>query len=334
MTSLKNLERDVMKMARLPLCDRDHEIALANLLEELCKDVYSDSEIKQFAYQVTELYNIKDGYLRVPYGVVSGNVAVLNNKYDKSHVDQIPDNLNRIIVVLRELINQEKEGSPNQKRYFQAYRSVIDLKDYVSMETIRVDQTDRQFRKVEKQTETVLGEARNLNTEALQLRSDTTKLGEEIGQVNTSAKQTLSEAQKISEEAKNLKTDVVAILAIFAAIILTFTGGVTVLGEAIATAATDAPLYRVLLVSILCILGLFNTIYLLFHMVSRLSGKNLSIDCDKGDCKECAEKEMCKGFKRFKRHSPYVVGFNIFLIVMCGLIVVTHIVLRLFGVVG
>lgn len=310
-------------MPYLPLYDKLREKELNRLLKALCQKVYSADELEGFAKQFIDLYNVNGGFFHAPYGVISGCITELYYTYGKDFVDQIPHNLNGIAATLKVMVEREDNKSSKAAEYTQAYKSLIDLQDYVSMETIRVDQIARQFERAVEQADTVLNEAKKLNCETTELRNAALELRKNIDQVNSDATKTLSEAKQISSDAKNLKTEVVSILAIFAAIILAFSGGLTILGEAIA-AAVNTQLYRPLLVTTLCILGLFNTIYLLLCVVSSLSEKDLSMDCKKGDCKECADREKCKGLRRFSRRSPYVVGFNVFLIIMCGAITILN----------
>lgn len=310
-------------MPNLPLYDKLREKELNRLLEDLCKKVYSGDEIEEFAKQFIELYSVNGGVFHAPYGVISGCITGLFTKHGKDYVDLIPHNLNGIATILKDMVEREGSKSSKVAQYTQAYKSLIDLQDYVSMEAIRVDQIARQFEKATEQANIVLDEAKKLNDETLELHNNSLELRESINQVNSDATSTLTEAKQISSDAKNLKTEVVSILAIFAAIILTFSGGLTILGEAVAT-IKDTPLHSLLLVIVFCIWGLFNTIYLLLCVVSRLSDRNLSADCKKGSCTECTDKEKCKGLCRFIRRSPYVVGFNVFLIIMCAIIILLN----------
>lgn len=283
------------KVVYLPLYDKPREKELSSLLEDLSQKVYPDSEIEKFANSFTDLYSINGGFFHAPYGVVSGYITELHDKYGKDYIDVILHNLNHVVITLKDWIDLEK-SSPKQKRYIQTYRSVINLHDYVSMEAIRVDQIARQLESATKQANIVLNEARELNnvtsklsddinllaiqlesattqantvlSEAQKLNDATNKLSSDIDQVSKVATKNLDDVRNISDDAKSLKTEVVSILAIFAAIILAFTGGLTIFGGVVA-AVSQAQLYQLLLVTIFCTWGLFNTIYLLLCMVTQ-----------------------------------------------------------------
>lgn len=299
-------------MPHLPLYDELREKELSSLLEMLCRDLYDDTKIEKFALQFIGLYTLTNGTFHAPYGVISGCITELYTKYGKDYLDQIPYNLNRIIAFMK----HKTESDPSKvgrKRCIQAYRSVVDLQDHVSMVVIRVDQLNHQLGDAKRQADIVLEEAKQLN-------KATNAVTEYINQIGKKVSNTVKNARDISHTAENLKTEMVSILAIFAAIILAFTGSLTVLGGVVA-AVNEAQLYRLLLVTIFCIWGLFNTIYLLLCVVSRICEKNLSADCGRSSCRECPDKETCKGIRRFLRQSPYVVGFNALLIIMCVAII-------------
>lgn len=286
-----------MGMKGLPICDKYREAELLALINDLHTEILSPEKVDEVAQKITSIYDINEACLYVPYGAISGSITTIFAAHGKDHLEQLSHNLDSIVSVLLKRINDETSGS-TQNQYIQAYRSILTLRDYVSMETNRADQMERQIRKAVGRTNMTLEQANALN--------------EMTQQISTDAAATLESAKALGEEAKDLKTEVVTILTVFAAIILAFSGGLTILGEAVAAIAS-APLYQILLVALVCIGGLFNTVFLLLNVVAHISGKGLSMDCKKGDCKTCDEKGKCKGFGRFRRRSPYVFGFNLLL---------------------
>ena len=332
-------------MARIPLEDEYRERELSALLEKLGANVLSEEEIKGIANEMEKLYEVNGGYFHASYGVVSGIVTELYKRYEKSYIDQILYNINSIILFLKDMIS--KVPAQKREKCVRTYRSLIELQDFVSMESIRVDQAARQIDRAMKKAETTLNEASTINDEAKQSILKAEKLSEDAKTLDTDAKEsikrakglsvnaekiakkaenTLQAANKINKEAKNLKTEVISILAIFAAIILAVTGGISVFGGAISSIdSKDISLFQLLLVIDFCIIGLFDVMYLLLYVVSRMAGKDLSVECEHGECRKCGRKGLCKGLVRFSKRAPYVVGFNVFLIIMGVAIVILHI---------
>lgn len=335
----------MINVEKIPLCDEYRERELSNLLEKLGKNVLPETQLENYADEITKLYDINGGYFHASYGAISGIITELYKKYERSYIDQISYNLGTIILFLKDGI--DKVPDRKKGRYCQAYRSMVELRDFVSMEAIRVDQAERQIRTAMSKAETTLSEASKLNDEAKKSILEATQANEEAKGLDNAAKKTIKKAQelsdnaetiaikakkslkkanKISNEAKNLKTDVISILAIFAAIILAVTGGLSIFGGAISSISVkEVSLFRLLLVIDFCVVGLFNTMYLLLYVVSRMAGKNLSDECKNGVCKECDQKNTCKGFNRFRKRAPYVVGFNIFLIIIGVVVTILHI---------
>lgn len=332
-------------MARIPLGDEFRERELSALLEKLGAKVLSEEEIKGIANEMEKLYEVNGGYFHASYGVVSGIVTELYKNHETGYIEQVSHNLNNIILFLKDMIG--KVSSPKREKCERTYRSLIELQDFVSMESIRVDQVERQIRYAMSKAEDTLNEASTINEDAQQsilkvqqLSEDARmldkdaqesiqkakELSENVEKIAKNAKETLNKANKINEDAQNLKTEVISILAIFAAIILAVTGGISVFGGAISSIGSkEISLFQLLLVVDFCVIGLFDGIYLLLYVVSRMAGKDLSVECEHGDCKKCGKKGLCKGLERFAKRAPYVVGFNVFLIIMGVAIVVLHI---------
>lgn len=72
--------------------------------------------------------------------------------------------------------------------------------------------------------------------------------------------------KKAVRKIKNLQLEVVSILAIFAAIVVAFSGGMSILGSAV-TGVGQADLRELTFVVILCGIILFNTVSFLMHVV-------------------------------------------------------------------
>lgn len=114
--------------------------------------------------------------------------------------------------------------------------------------------------------------------------------------------------KEVTKRADTMQTQLISILSIFAAIIITFSGSFTFLGSS-ATAISNAPYQEsVIAVAIICGMFLFNTVFLLMYFVSKLTGRNIYAGCITPDCTGCVEK--CQGFKKITKRMPYILYFN------------------------
>ena len=130
-------------------------------------------------------------------------------------------------------------------------------------------------------------------------------------EVNTALTEAASELNKASKTASTMQTELIAVLSIFAAIVITFSGGLSYLGSAM-TSINQAEHYEaVMMVAIICGMVIFNTIFLMMYLVSKITERNIYARCVTYDCSAC-DLGKCGGIRRIRKRLPYVFYFNIF----------------------
>ena len=122
------------------------------------------------------------------------------------------------------------------------------------------------------------------------------------------AQRNLAEANSVS---KSLQTELIAVLSIFAAIVTTFSGGFTFLGS-VMTSIREVEYYEiVVLAAIICGMVMFNTIFLMMYLVSKIIRRDIYAKCNVSDCSCDEMKCKCSGIKRVRKRLPYVFFFNV-----------------------
>ncbi|NDO52034.1 hypothetical protein FMM75_22595 [Lachnospiraceae bacterium MD335] len=125
------------------------------------------------------------------------------------------------------------------------------------------------------------------------------------------------ELKEASEKAGSMQTELIAVLSIFAAIVITFSGGFSVFGNIMESIGSAQHYEMVVLVAIIGALALFDTIFMLMYLVSKIINRNIYARCMTKDC--TCDTRKCGGIRRLRKRLPYVFYFNIFSIV--GIIV-------------
>ncbi|MCM1047387.1 MAG: hypothetical protein NC433_03055 [Clostridiales bacterium] len=134
------------------------------------------------------------------------------------------------------------------------------------------------------------------------------------------ASQDLQEAIDNLNDAKNkiadattradtMQTQLISILSIFAAIIITFSGSFTFLGSSVNTISGAKYPESVIAAAIICGLFLFNTVFLMMYFVSKLTGRNIYTECITHDCSKC-EKD-CNNLVKIRKRIPYAFWINV-----------------------
>lgn len=142
------------------------------------------------------------------------------------------------------------------------------------------------------------------------IHSKSIKVNEQLAASNelvTEAKRKLEEAK---EKIAHVQGESIAVISIFAAITLAFMGGLSYISSAIAAMAS-APFYRVATIILLCGLVIFNCLYVLLCVISRMLGKKIEPESCRA-CKENSGETKCKwGIKKFFKKHPFFVIVNI-----------------------
>lgn len=115
---------------------------------------------------------------------------------------------------------------------------------------------------------------------------------------------------------ESVQTELIGVLSIFAAIVLTFSGGLSLLGGAFSSIAS-ASFYKIIITCICCGFVLCNTIFMLMYLISKIMGRNIYARCKKADC-TCGQDgaPSCCGIKRIRKRLPYVFWINVFFVLL------------------
>ncbi len=119
--------------------------------------------------------------------------------------------------------------------------------------------------------------------------------------------------KKVEKQVKSSQIELISVLSIFAAIVITFSSGYGFLENSLAALASVEYCEAVILTMLICGLVIFNTIFLLMFLMARITKRSIVAKCmqsSDSDCMNC--KEACDWFKRVKRRLPYVYYFNLF----------------------
>ena len=128
------------------------------------------------------------------------------------------------------------------------------------------------------------------------------ELYDELSELYKSSFESERKLKKAVRKIKNLQLEVVSILAIFAAIVVAFSGGMSILGSAL-TGMGQVELQDLAFVVILCGIVLFNTVAFLMHVVFWIIRRLHDSD---------DEESRLIDWK-------YILGFNILLLALLGI---------------
>ncbi len=276
---------------------RMREVELNRILDELSDTLLERSELSYYIERFMKIYNEEDHdypyMFRQSYGTISGKALSLNDK-NPNAIDHICANLSNIQEVFWEEITRlSADISGNYleiKEKGEVFNKINRLLDHISLEQIRIQLV---YKKYEQKIEEIEEQAQK----SLETYRDACKLSKEAIQA-----------------ASNIKMEVVTILGIFAAIVLAFMGGINFSSSTIESIAKSPDhICEIVVIATICGFVVFNTIFVLMHVVSKIVGKPISEKCKTDDCNNCQD-TSCWSLRRIRRKLPYVFWVNIMIL--------------------
>ncbi len=255
---------------------------LENYIHELSKKMFAESDIRNISLQLMETYK---GDFRHSYSGFFPLIQKISGSDQQESLDYLGDNLEGI----RNYI--EEDFISGKKEFEDIYDQLNKLCDHLTLEIGRWNYYSQYEQKLD-----------DINTR-------TTSLNENMDSATI-------ELRKASKQAASIQTELIAVLSIFAAIVVTFSGGFTFLGGVMTSIGNVKDYEVAVLTAIICGMVIFNTIFLLMYLVGKITERNIYAKCKTPDC-SCRDK--CGGLKRLKKRLPYIFYFN--MIALMGIII-------------
>lgn len=166
--------------------------------------------------------------------------------------------------ILQREYRPHREGSSGNLIDIQ--KNLNKLCDHVNLDVSRITylKSSQQQLEASLQVDTLRATVERSREKAARLEEDTRQLREQIQQ----AKQTAAEAEK---SVRNAQKESTAILGIFAAIVLAFTGGM-IFSTSVFENLGNSSIYRVALMAVVIAFALINIIYMLLRFVASMEG--------------------------------------------------------------
>lgn len=135
-----------------------------------------------------------------------------------------------------------------------------------------------------------------------------------VEDATTAVENATAAAESATNKAEKIQVDILAVLSIFSAVVLAFMGSITLLGSAMQS-IKDVRVYKLVLICSFCGIVIFNTLFVLLYIVSKIINKSIYARCESDDC-TCGDNSnpKCNPIQRVRKRLPYVFYFNVFMI--------------------
>ncbi|GAA0731777.1 hypothetical protein [Clostridium oceanicum] len=276
-----------------------------SILRKVCeKEPYDidDEWLKKITDEIKDYYKISGGRHS------ESEVSAFIYKSRKSDFEYVVENLTRISYYFN------KTGL---KEYAMNIKSLI---DYITLELLREDHVQKVYEtKVNDLVSKVM--KKNLdkfNSDIKKNKEDTKK---EYKRIEEHYKNMMAKQEK---ELSGINNTLVSILGIFSAIILSFFGGLSILGSVMQN-INKVSRYRLSFSIVLIVFFIFNIIFTLLYVISKLTGKDISVKCNDNKCSHCT-KDKDPTYMCLKSNFPAVFWYNYVCICFMGLLFIMFMV--------
>lgn len=282
-----------------------------------------DPQISAFASRLRDLY-VKD--FRHRYSSFFGILVDIDGEELDGNLEYLSNN----IIKVREYV--DRNCTTEDKAYMSLYKPLMKLSDHLNLEIARYNHFVGQNKEIEALKQQNHELQKQLRDTTDELVAATTKL-DEANTRFTGAETKLNNAEtklmrshrKVKKSLSSIHIDIIAVLSIFASIVLTFSGSMTVLGSAL-TGMQEVHAFKATFFVLLCGFVLGNVIFLMMHLVGKLTGRSIYAPCKTENCScEKNKTPACRGLTRIRKRLPYIFWLNVILIGLMGLDIVAWI---------
>lgn len=202
-------------------------------------------------------------------------------KWEEDHLVILSDNLSYLREHVRK--NVDKYGE-------YTFKGLTKLSDHVDIEIHR-------YREI-----------RNLEYHLLDTDYDMGSMSDRLKEMSSKLQEANELVEKTAGAANRLQVEMVTILGIFATIVIAFSGGLSMIGDAMSS-PSDVSIFERVYVVLLCAIVVFNIIAFLMLTIMRITDKSRSWG-------RTLPMKLKKRIRRGVLNNGYVIAFNLVLIAM------------------
>lgn len=261
---------------------------LKKLLLSMAGSCFDETAIRQTAIKLKGLY---EGGFRHSYSEFFPLIVEISRDDNSYSVDYLSNNLEALQTLV------EQDFTTETKQFESLYEPLSKLSDHINLEIGRFSHYSV--------SEQHVADLEAKNTE---LRSEIERATNEL----------LDAKEKIS----TVQTELIAVLSIFAAIVLAFSGSSSYFSSAL-SGMRDTNFFKMVAIVLLCGFCIFNLIFAMMYVVGKITRRNIYAKCQNEDC-ICKEngKDKCSTLRRIRKRLPYVFWFNVAVLILLTLDIV------------
>lgn len=256
---------------------------LKEYIWELAVKCLENHEIREYAFKLKELYS---GGFRHSYSEFFPIIVDIA-KEENYNLEFLSSNIEE----LKNILEQDYTKEDKNKEFKGLYKPLVKLGDHLNLEIGRYNyfsSSEKRILDIEKYTEASQSKLINATVEL----------------------------ENAKEKIHSMQTELVAVLGIFAAIVLTFSCSINLIGSVFDN-MNEAPFFKATFFTSLCGFIIVNLIFLMMYFISKIMGRSIYVYCKTLDC-TCGKDDTpnCNSLNRIRKRLPYIFWLNIFIIAL------------------
>lgn len=255
---------------------------LKKILYEMASECMSEERLREMIIKFKPLYTNKFRHNYSEFFPMIVEISKDDNEYD---LDFLSNNLEAMRIMV------ENDYVAGEKEFEGLYRPLMKLSDHINLEIGRYNHYSVNEKKV----------------------SDLEKRNQSL---QVELRRATMELENAKDRVSAVQTELIAVLSIFAAIVLAFSGSISFIGNAL-SGMSNTYFFKAVFFVLLCGFVVFNLVFLMMYIVGKITGRNIYARCESENC-TCGinNAPKCKGINRVRKRLPYVFWLNAALVVL------------------
>lgn len=236
---------------------------LEDCLRELSTNTYENTELEPFTKRLASIY--MDGF-RHEYSSFFPLVIEISREDNEFNLEYLMTNLISLRSIVGEAVQKDEESSQESQ---DLYESLTKLWDHMNLEIARHNYNssrEERFKDLETKNAQLKSEVDSTMAKLNEVETGMINLQEKNVQLNAELGSSTQKLTEIEIRMQNLQRDYVAILGIFAAVVIAFTGSL-VFSSSVLENISESSIYRTVFVSLLIGLVLIDVLFFLFRFI-------------------------------------------------------------------
>ena len=275
---------------------RRRQAKLVEHLKQMASNCMEGEDIREKALKFKALYT---GGFRHNYNEFFPLIVEFSKEDNAYDLDFLSNNLQE----MRNMV--ERDYIDGEKEFRGLYLPLTKLSDHLNLEIGRYSYYSKNEDRV-----------KDLETRNSTLHAQMKAATEELEAASEEFKAASNDLNMAQKKIASVQTELISVLSIFAAIVLTFSGGISFLGNAL-VGMQAAPFFKSVFFVLLCGFILCNAIFLMMYLVGKITSRNIYAKCQSEDC-TCGENgtPKCRGITRLRKRLPYIFWLNVTIVIM------------------